>query len=166
MRGPLQGVSLELLPAQVTTWASWIEAHPNSLALVNDMERLSFTRQGFDPDFVIGLVLEDAAKAFYFQDVEQVGVVNTTLGRFPVVVWAQDTDFRAYLRQVGDRILTFSLDGKMLIDQETGSRWDINRGLAVAGELQNESLQAVPSLTSYDWAWVDFYPHSDFYRPD
>jgi hypothetical protein len=31
--------------------------------------------------------------------------------------------------------------------------------------LDDESLQPAPSLSSYDWAWVDFYPDSEFYTP-
>jgi len=31
--------------------------------------------------------------------------------------------------------------------------------------LNGESLQPVPSLSSYDWAWRDFYPDSKFYAP-
>jgi hypothetical protein len=87
------------------------------------------------------------------------------LGDVPVVVWASEEIYQAYVRQVDGDTLTFSFDGENLIDEETASHWDPNLGLARSGPLAGKSLQPVPSLSSYDWAWVDFYPNSDFYEP-
>lgn len=162
--GPLKGTELFLLPSQVTTWASWRVEHPESLVMINDVNRLGF-RQTFDPDFVIGLLLVGQAKAFYYRDVAEVGVVNEAIDDVPIFVWAGDNNFHAYIRQTGDRILTFRLDGDLLVDEETGSTWDLTRGLATAGPLKGESLQPVPGSTSFDWAWLDFYPESAFYSP-
>ena len=53
----------------------------------------------------------------------------------------------------------------MMSDEETGSKWDITRGLAIEGPLGGTALQAVPSLSSFDWAFVDFYPQGEFYIP-
>ena len=33
VEGPLSGSSLELLPAQLTSWSAWREQHPNTLYL-------------------------------------------------------------------------------------------------------------------------------------
>ena len=62
-------------------------------------------------------------------------------------------------------MLTFRAEGGTLVDEETGSTWDPARGLAQSGPLQSESLQPIPSLSSYDWAWANFYPDSEFYKP-
>ncbi len=162
--GPKKGIELFLLPSQITTWASWKAEHPNTLAMINDSERIG-ARQRFNPDFVIGLLIAGDAKAFYYRDVAQTGVVNDFLGDFPVFVWAGDNNFHTYLRQVGDNILSFGLEGDTLVDLNTGSTWDITRGLATSGPLEGQSLQPVPSLSSYDWAWLDFYPETEFYQP-
>jgi hypothetical protein len=162
--GPLKGVELFLLPSQITTWANWKAEHPYTLAMINDVDRFG-ARQRFDPDFVIGLLIADDAKAFYYRDVAQVGVVNEMLGDIPVFVWAGDNNFHAYIRRVGDQDLTFQLDGQTLVDAETGSTWDLTRGLATSGPLKGESLQPVPSSSSYDWAWLDFYPETEFFEP-
>jgi len=69
------------------------------------------------------------------------------------------------VREAGGRTLAFRAKGETLGDQETGSTWDPVRGLAKSGPLKGESLQPVPSLSSYDWAWRDFYPDSEFYSP-
>jgi len=163
--GERKGIELFLLPSQIATWSSWLEAHPETLVMANDTELLGAFRQKFDPDFVIGLLLDGHAKAFPFKDVEAAGVVNDDLGPYPVLLWAQGERFHAYLRIVDGRDLTFRIEGNGLIDEETGSTWDIARGRAVEGPLMGSVLQGVPSSSAYDWAWLDFYPASDFYTP-
>jgi len=165
IQGERKGIELFLLPSQIATWSSWLEAHPETLVMVNDTELLGAYRQKFDPDFVIGLLLDGHAKAYPYRDVEAVGVINDDLGPYPVLLWAQDERFHAYLRTVDGRELTFRMEGDGLIDEETGSTWDIARGRAVDGPLKGAVLQGVPSSSAFDWAWLDFYPASDFYTP-
>ena len=162
--GQYKGIELFLLPSQITTWSNWKAEHPYTLAMTNDVNRVG-ARQRFDSNFVIGLVIEDDAKAYYYTDVARTGVVNDFLGDLPVFIWAGNNNFHAFVSRVGDKTLTFQLDGDTLVDQETGSIWEITRGLATSGPLEGQSLQPVPSLSSYDWAWLDFYPDSEFYRP-
>lgn len=161
--GPQKGIELFLLPSQVTTWASWKAEHPNTLVMITGAGGFVF-RQKFDPDFVVGLLLADSAKAYYYRDVAAEVVVNDVLGDIPIFVWAADNNFHAYIRQAARQTLTFRMQNGELVDEETGSVWDLGRGLATAGPLKGESLQPVPGSTSYDWAWVDFYPKSAFYE--
>ena len=58
-----------------------------------------------------------------------------------------------------------SLEDDHIIDLETGSVWDLSRDWAKEGLLAGEGLQPLPSLSSYDWAFEDFYPQGDFYQP-
>jgi hypothetical protein len=165
LAGALKDTELTLLPAQVTTWGNWKSTYPETLVMTNDLERISFRRQGFSKDFVIGLHLEDQDKAYYFTDVESAGVINDRMDDFDVLVWAAEGDYRTYLRQVGDIVLSFRYDDGVLKDIETGSTWDVKRGLATDGPRKGDGLQPVPSLTSFDWAWWDFYPGSEIYQP-
>jgi len=163
--GSLKGIELDLLPSQVTTWGNWREEHPETLVMINDVDRFRIGPEVFFDNFVIGLVLEDATKAYAYLDVAATGVVNDMMGEYPVLVWASDDNYHAYLRQVDDRTLTFRWDGEQLVDEETGSVWDVMRGRAMSGPLEGQALQSVPSLSSYDWAWRDFYPESAFWIP-
>ncbi len=163
IKGEYKGVELFLLPSQLTTWSSWKAEFPGSLVMVNDIERIGNLRQEFYPGFVIGLILDGNAKAYYYTDVAEIVVLNDDFGGFPVLLWAADNNFHAYLRRAGDQELTFELDGNNIVDVETGSQWDIARGLATGGPLAGASLQPIPSSTSYDWAWFDFYPQSEMY---
>ena len=162
IEGHYKGTELFLLPSQITTWGSWKAEHPYTLAMTNDSFRIGF-RQKFNPDFVIGLILADQAKAFYYRDVAAASIVNDAIGNIPIFVWAAADNFHAYVRQAAGQTLSFRLDGDLLLDNETGSTWDITRGLATAGPLKGESLQPVPSSSAFDWAWEDFYPDTEFY---
>jgi len=162
--GELKGVELFLLPSQISTWASWKEAHPNTLAMTSDISRVS-PRQRFDSNFVIGLVLAEKAKAYRYSDVSAKMIINDMLGDIPIFVWAADELYYAYVRQIDDQTLTFQIEDGELTDAETGSTWDLDLGLATEGALKGESLQPVPSSSAYDWAWRDFYPESTFYQP-
>lgn len=165
LQGKLSGTRLELLPSRVTTFADWVESHPQSFVMINDVHKLGDRRQGFSENFVIGVILQDEARAYYFSDVAEAGMVQDQLGDFPLVVWAEEPNFSAFLRELDGQVLNFqSLDGGWQ-DIETGSGWDLQRGLAISGELAGLSLQPVPTLTSFDWAWNDFYPFTGFYTP-
>ena len=164
LEGPHKGVELFLLPSQITTWSRWKEEYPHTLVMITDLDRVG-AAQRFDPSFVIGVVLDDMAKAYYYEDVADKVVVNDLLGDIPLLVWAADQNYHAFVRQTTEQTLIFELVDGQLIDLETGSIWDVSLGLATAGSLTGQSLQAVPSLSSNDWAWRDFYPESEFYQP-
>ena len=84
-----------------------------------ELEQMTIRRQGFQDDFVIGLVLDaDIPRAYYFTDVERLGAINDTLGDIPVLVWASDDIYQAYIRQVDGQTLTFSFDGEKLGDEK------------------------------------------------
>lgn len=54
------------------------------------------------------------------------------IGEFPIYAWAVGDNFHAYLRQIGDQVLTFGLEGGGLVNEETSSTGGISRGLASA----------------------------------
>lgn len=134
--------------------------------MVNDLDQLAGARRpGFSPDYVLGVVLEGEAKAYYYEDVSRLGLVNDSFAGLPIVIWSDETSLQAYIRQVDGRTLTFELVEGLVTDRETGSSWNLARGHAVAGPLRGTALQPVPRSSAFDWAWRDFYPHSEFYSP-
>lgn len=164
--GENYGVELFLLPSEVTTWGNWRAEHPESLAMINDVDRLiGGRRQGFSPNYVLGLLLDGQSKAYYYGDVAAAGLINDRFAGQPVVVWADEGGLNAYFSHVDDRELVFELADGRIADLETRSEWDLGRGLAIAGELAGSALQPVPSSSSFDWAWLDFYPDAQIYVP-
>jgi hypothetical protein len=165
--GPLKGTTLELIPASIVPWSTWQAEHPDTLAMTNDkggfFNRTERPRDGW----VVGIALGEHSKAFYYPALAQNIVVNDSIGPFPVVIYTnpESRNVRVYLRQVGDQVLTFGLDdtGQYLVDDETGTTWDITWGNGRDGKLQGEVLLRVPYLSSFDWAWLDFHPASEFF---
>jgi hypothetical protein len=166
--GPLKGTELELLPSQLVPWGTWKAEYPDTLAL--SIEGLTvfgsgYGRAQFRPGYVIGVALGDSASAFPYEQAAEEGVVNDFVGPYPLLVHV-DLETHAvhtYLRQVDDRALTFFLEDGAVQDAETGSTWQMDRGLAVEGPLQGQALLAVPYIPAFHSAWEDFYPHSLWY---
>ena len=90
--------------------------------MVNDAHRLGLFRQQFGSDFVIGLILGGDAKGYYFSDVRTEGIINDAVGEHPVMIWADEQNYHAYLRVVAGQELTFELASGEIWDRETGSR--------------------------------------------
>ncbi len=112
--------------------------------------------------------------------VEQ-GVVNDTIGGIDVVViWqpglasaldsgslAQGQDVGSngvFERQVDGRLLTFSLSGDTITDDQTGSSWNI-LGQAIEGELAGKSLNPVVKVDHFWFSWAAFRPDTRVYQP-
>ena len=169
--GPLEGTALMLVPASIVPWTTWFDQHPETSVLDERLGSPVRTARPRD-DFVIGVALGDFAKAYYFETASSARVVNDHVGEEPVVVFADaDTrDIKVYLRRVaesdaaGPAEVAFEIadDGRVL-DTQSRSEWDLVRGVSTAGPLKGTVLQQIPYVTSYDWAWHDFFPHTTFY---
>ena len=167
--GELRGARLEQLPMSLTTWGEWKADHPGSVVLADDRYYPPpFVGVEFDPDFVVGVALDDAAKHYAFPTLEKEVVVNDFVGDVPVVLFTPaGGNVHVFVRRLGDRVLTFeAVEGEAprLRDVETGSVWDAALGLAVEGPLSGLGLQRAPTASAFDWAWLDFYPESTEYR--
>ena len=170
--GPLKGTSLRLIPASIVPWGTWLAEHPDTTIVANDLDREFYSSERAYDEFVIGVALQDAATAYRYSIAAEQRVINDVVGSFPVAVFVDpDTrDIRVYLRRVGagsksaPTEVEFGIDEEgRIIDAEMGNVWDISRGVAVEGPLKGTVLQQIPYISSFDWEWEDFYPHSDFY---
>ncbi len=163
--GELKGVQLNLIASQMTTWGEWKQLHPDSLAMINDYERLASFKLAFWDGFVVGINLAGEDKAYYFKDLRNAGLVNDELAATPIVLWATENSYAAYSRLVDGQELTFSVQNGIMVDDQTGTKWEGALGLAIEGPLAGSLLQGIPSSSSYDWGWFDFYPESLLFDP-
>ena len=176
----IEGESLTLLPAEIVPWSTWLASHPDTTVLADKRKR-NATRY-YSPvesrdGFVIGLSIGESAVGYHYTPAEEALVVNDFVGDLPVAVFV-DPGTRAiasYIRipapglqgllpDDAPDVLTFvvSKDGT-ITDEETGSVWDRERGDALNGPLAGAQLQQVPYVTSFDWAWMNFFPESQFW---
>ena len=170
LRGEYKGVRLEMIPSAVMPWGTWRREHPDTLlldSLVSPGARAYVPFNGQRGEYVVGVALGNHAKAYPFDLVSQQVVTNDRIGELPLVVYANPDDgsVHVYAGVIGGRELQFEWVQGQLKDRETGTRWDPTNGFALEGPLQGRLLRAIPTSTAYDWAWIDFYPHSTLYAP-
>ena len=175
--GELDGTRLTLLPVEVTTFASWMERHPDTLVLVDERSsHFTYAPHPLGETYVLGVAIANEAVGFYFGSIAKEHVVNHQVGGHSIALWAdwdsrQAHAFTRNAQQLHEKAnqppaeLTFSPidDESFFTDVETGSKWDATTGIAVAGELTGNVLQRVPFVTAFDWAWEDFFPETAFY---
>jgi hypothetical protein len=179
--GELVGTRLTLLPFELVPWQSWFDRHPDTMVLIDERADLSYNGSTSIDRFVIGVSIGEAAKGFFFASSAVQGVVNETVGNFPVAVFADEESrvIHVFLRSpvagfnspetLPDQ-LTFAvvenpaaINGKTIQDTETGSTWDVELGVAVEGPLKGAVLQRAPFVSAYYWAWELFNPHTEFW---
>lgn len=191
VKGPLAGIDLDFLPVTQTQWSLWRETHPDTLAL-NKGGRYRFdtydsyyrggsagvlgeTRSDDRLDrktLVVGVVLGGNAKAYPFDLLSEMPVVNDSLGGGEVLVYLEPETETAlvYDREIDGRVLTFSMgEGgqgalSVLVDAETGSRWAALTGKAIDGPLRGTVLSRAPSHLSFWFAWNDWNPETEVYQ--
>ncbi len=175
IHGPLEGTALTLIPASIIPWRTWLDEHPDTTVLNNDLDLRQSSASPIRDDFVIGVALAESATAYPYLLASDLRVISDWVGEHPVAVFVdpETRDIKVFLRATasvsvgaGDvSEVTFERnDAGEIVDHQTGSLWDVSRGVAIQGPLKGAALQQVPYVTSYDWAWDDFFPHSTVYR--
>ncbi|MEK7323806.1 MAG: DUF3179 domain-containing (seleno)protein, partial [Chloroflexota bacterium] len=192
-------------PASVIAWADFKAAHPDGQVLSRDT---GFSRSygsnpyaGYDdvnnPPFlyrgpetpgelppvarVLTIDLNGEAVAYPYDVLQQLNVVNDTVGGTDVVVlWVAGTASaldggtvaggrdvgaaNAYERELDGQTLTFALDGSKIVDEETGSEWNV-LGQAVNGPLAGKRLTPVVAVNHFWFSWAAFKPETRVYLP-
>ncbi|MBW6467329.1 MAG: DUF3179 domain-containing protein, partial [Brevefilum sp.] len=130
---------------------------------------------------VLALEFDGESVAYPYDLLSEVAVINDRVGGLDVAIfWAPGTASAldagviaegqdvgsavAYDRNLDGQLLSFRFDGEKLIDNETGSTWDI-LGRAVAGPLSGERLREVVSVNHFWFSWAAFKPDTQIYQP-
>jgi hypothetical protein len=135
------------------------------------------TDDQFDPmTRVLTVFHDDAAEAFPYPTLRDERVLTSTIGGDPVVVFWQpgtasplDTGSTADGRDVGTanacfaradgRELSFETEGEDIVDEQTGSTWDVT-GTATDGPLAGTKLDPVPTSQHFWFSWTAFEQES------
>lgn len=132
-------------------------------------------------DRVLVVELNGVSVAYPYDVLQDERVINDTVGGVPIVViWTPGTasaldaatiaagrdvgSAGAYASTVGDRTLTFIQDGGPLIDRQTGSEWGV-AGRAVSGAMSGQTLERLPAIETFWFAWAAFRPETRIHRP-
>ena len=105
VQGEFSGTKLDFVPAVQTTWGTWLKQHPDTLVLdkggyyLADPYR-SYYAQDYggiirptniddrltQKEFVVGVTLGDAVKAYPFRTLNETPAINDTVGGTEIVV--------------------------------------------------------------------------------
>jgi hypothetical protein len=167
--GELKGTTLELIPASIVPWGTWKAEHPDTLAMTTGKSGVFSREERPRDNWVIGVAIGEHSKAFYYPALVREGVVNDFVGPYPVAVYAdpETRNVQVYLRQVDNHEIILKLDesGRYLVDTlHPQDAWSVERGLYRDDPAEGQPLLAVPYISSFDWAWLDFHPESEFYE--
>jgi hypothetical protein len=130
---------------------------------------------------VITVDLGGEAVAYPYEVLQEAHVVNDTIaGKEVVVIWEPGTasaldsgsiaggrdvgTAAVYSRQLEGQTLAFSFDGSRILDDQTGSQWNV-LGQAVSGELAGTRLEEVVSINHFWFSWAAFKPDTRIYQP-
>jgi hypothetical protein len=167
MKGTHKGVTLEMLPATMTSWKDWKQRHPETTLLAMSRTADRYLEEVWErPErFVFGIPPHSGGKAasVSVKRLQTDSPVVVTAGNRKLVVTLTDSggSIQAFHSGLGDRELTFSEHNPgQMKDAETGSIWDTVRGTALSGELEGRRLAEVPGTISFQKAWEMFFPES------
>jgi hypothetical protein len=183
--GPLQGRRLTEVAYEQLTLRSWLEKYPNSLILQPDSNYLSdyndlkrYDRlQPIDRDstlksdtlirksWVVGIIVDDQAKAYDWRALTKAKVVNDLVGKTPIVVAIEpdSLSFHVWNRNLEGKVLHFELKEKGLADRETNSFWNW-QGECVSGLLSGKKLKVIQAHQEYYHSWQKFHSPTLFWR--
>ena len=204
--GEFTGRQLTFVPASLISWANFKAAYPEGKVLsketgysrdygrnpytgYDDVNNSPFLYRGPEtpgalPPMarVVTVDLNGEAVGYPYDVLQEVHVVNDTVGGVPIVVlWAPGTasaldaasvaggdDVGAattFSRQLDEQTLTFVFDGDRIVDEQTGSQWDV-LGQAIRGPKAGSQLEAVVSINHFWFSWVAFRPETRVYSAE
>ncbi len=169
------GIELEVLPVAITSWADWLEKHPDTkvLSLETGHDRdytpgrpygdyfasagLMFPALVEDErleakDYVYAVRVDGLAKAWPLADFEGGAVVNDRIGDLPVVLVgdAGTRTVRAFLRQ--DVVVRATDDPEVVL--ANGMPMKVEEGGLVAAD--GKTFERLPGHIAYWFAWQGF----------
>jgi hypothetical protein len=129
---------------------------------------------------VLTVDLNGEAVAYPFTVLQDEQVINDTVGGTELAVFweagtasaldagtvADGADVgaaHAYERTLDGDVLTFTLDGDQIVDEQTGSTWNV-QGRAIAGPLEGATLEPVVSINHFWFSWAAFKPETRIYQ--
>ena len=191
--GPLKGEKLKPLQSMFTQWSTWRNFYPDSKVLNNGRSSIFSLRDPYEsyyrsPDtgiiptrlsdkriypkeYVLGLVLNDKAKAYPFSALSREPVVNDTFQAVPLLVVfdSESTTGMIFRRKLDGKTLSFKKTQLQrekrvfLVDDETSSVWEGLSGRAVQGPLKGKKLEPLPATPSFWFGWADHYPKTELF---
>ena len=111
--------------------------------------------------WIVGVTINGRSRAYDWNDLVKLRVINDTLGREPIVVAVENdsASFHVWKRDT----LTFSWNAERSVPQDqTGSQWNWE-GVSSEGPLKGSTLPVVQSYQEFWHSWRTFQPKTRRY---
>lgn len=191
--GPLKGEKLKPLQSMFTQWDTWRGLYPGSKVLNNGRSSIFSLRDPYEsyyrsPDtgiiptrlsdkriypkeYVLGLALDEKAKAYPFSVLSRQPVVNDIFQGVPLLVVfdSESATGVIFKRKMEGKTLSFKRaqrsdkKGLFLADDVAGSLWEGLTGTALEGPLKGRKLESLPMTPSFWFGWIDHYPNTELF---
>ncbi len=155
--GPMKGAQLELFPSTLTTWQSWLEAHPESLALDVHAWRTAFYLE----DMAVVVDLGTDSVAYRIPALRDVGVVNDVVSGLEIAVVIDPDDaarWAVFSRRLDSTVVELELTNEGLVDTVSGTVFDPFLGTGQSGPFADQTLDRLPGFTSFPSDYLTFFP--------
>lgn len=100
--GPLAGVSLELIPSQLTTWRQWLQANPHSLVLSPPSPASPYAGRKPGKDHVVGVVVNGHGIAWPYLEIVDAGSISAAIGGVDIRVSFDERSGAVHAFTLGD----------------------------------------------------------------
>ena len=155
--GPLKGERLELFPSTLTTWQSWLGAHPKSIALDVHAWRTAFDLD----DMAVVVDLGTESVAYRIPALREVGLVNDVVSGLEIAVVIDPTDaarWAVFSRRLDSTVVALELTDQGLVDTVSGTVFDPFLGIGRSGPFADQVLDKLPGFTSFPSDYLTFFP--------
>ncbi len=184
LEGALAKSRLTMLPATLSTFGEWVALYPATRVLAkppgegiaSEYEKYATSakqgifgtraqRDELPPKAIIqGVARDGKAVALSHAALVEGVPLSFALGGQPFFAIRSRGAVRVYERRIASSVLRLDVTGdgdvRPVRDRVSGTIWNAETGEGVSGPLAGHALAAVPSTTSYWFAWLNFYPRS------
>lgn len=181
VKGKLKGRILKDVPMEQMSLENWLAKHPDSQVLQYDsnylkqynfLTKLMAYEASFPawfrqetPPLVIGLEIDGHSRAYDWNSLQKLRIAMDSIGDKHLLLLSSEDGSSpfAYYRNLDDEIFEFEINGDVLTDKNTQSKWNLF-GQCIEGKLKGKNLPGVQIYQQFVRAWVTFHPDSDFYN--
>ena len=116
---------------------------------------------------VIGVQVNFRYCAYPLAAFEKKSVINDAIDGVPVLAFHDNVSgaTAVFMRTLEGTILAFEpRSGHFAKDTTTGTRWNMITGEATEGKLKGKSLEQLPAMNIYWFAWGRYHPETTVYK--
>ena len=118
-------------------------------------------------ELVVGVRIHKSYRAYPFKAFKRQSIINDEVGDVSVLAF-HDLESNAtavFLRTVAGQALRFKpAQGYFVKDATTGTTWNLITGKATEGKLKGHTLERLPAMNIYWFAWARYHPATTVYE--